>query len=57
MGAVAPGSVADVVVLDANPLTDIRNTTKISAVVADGRYYDRARLDAMLAGVAKAAKQ
>ena len=57
MGAVAPGNVADVVVLDANPLTDIRNTTKISAVVADGRYYTRADLDAMLAGVEKAAKQ
>jgi imidazolonepropionase-like amidohydrolase len=57
MGAVAPGNVADVVVLDGNPLTDIRNTRKISAVVADGRYYDRPRLDGILAGVEKAAKQ
>ena len=57
MGAVEPGNVADVVLLDANPVTDIRNVDKISGVVADGRYYDRARLDAVLAGVEKAAKQ
>ena len=57
MGAVAAGNVADLVVLDKNPLTDIGNTKKIFAVVADGRYYDRAHLDALLAGVEKAAKQ
>jgi imidazolonepropionase-like amidohydrolase len=57
MGAVAPGNVADVVLLEANPLTDIRNTRKIFAVVADGRYFDRGRLDAILAAVAKAAKK
>jgi imidazolonepropionase-like amidohydrolase len=57
MGAVAPGNVADVVVLDANPLADIRNTDKIFGVVADGRYYDRTHLDAMLAGVEQAAKK
>ena len=56
MGAVAPGDVADLVLLDRNPLTDIRNTRTISGVVADGRYYDRAQLDALLAGVEKAAK-
>ena len=57
MGAVAPGDVADAVVLDANPLVDIRNTEKIFGVVADGRYYDRTHLDAVLAGVERAAKQ
>jgi imidazolonepropionase-like amidohydrolase len=57
MGAVAPGNVADVVVLEENPLKDIRNVDKISAVVADGRYYDRTHLDGMLAGVEKAAKR
>jgi len=56
MGAVAPGDVADMVVLDKNPLEDIRNTRAISGVVADGRYYDRAHLDGLLAGVEKAAK-
>jgi len=46
-GAIAPGQLADVVLLDANPLLDIRNTRRIAAVVANGRLYqarDRARL-------------
>lgn len=47
-GSVAAGKAADLVVLDANPLADIRNTTKIRAVVAAGRYYDRGALDHML---------
>lgn len=47
-GSVDAGKAADLVVLDANPLTDIRNTTKIRAVVAAGRYYDRIALDRML---------
>jgi imidazolonepropionase-like amidohydrolase len=57
MGVIAPGMVADVVVLDANPLEKIGNTERIRAVVADGRYYDRARLDAMLIDVEHAAKK
>ena len=36
---------ADLVLLDANPLEDICNTQKIRAVVADGRLYRRADLD------------
>ena len=37
MGAIAPGMRADLVLLDANPLTDIHNTRTISRVVARGR--------------------
>jgi hypothetical protein len=44
------------VLLDANPLDDIRNTQKISGVVANGRYFSRADLDKMLVGVEEAAK-
>ena len=40
LGSVATGRVADLVLLDANPLTDIANTRRISAVVANGRLYD-----------------
>ena len=40
-GAVAPGRVADIVLLDANPLGDIRNTTRIRAVVLRGRVLAR----------------
>jgi imidazolonepropionase-like amidohydrolase len=44
-GTVDAGKVADLVLLDANPLDDIRNTQKIAAVIFQGRYYDRAALD------------
>ncbi len=40
---------ADLVLLDDNPLTDIRNARKISGVIMDGRYYSRKDLDTMLA--------
>ena len=40
LGTVAQGKLADLVLLDANPLVDIRNTARISAVVANGRVFD-----------------
>ncbi len=43
----AVGSVDDFL-LDANPLIDIRNTTKISTVILNGRVYGRETLDVML---------
>jgi hypothetical protein len=48
-GTVANGRDADLVLLDANPLDDIHNTQKIRAVVVQGKYLDRAALDALLA--------
>ena len=49
LGTIAPGKLADVVLLDGNPLADITNTTTIRSVVANGRYYDRATLDRLMA--------
>jgi imidazolonepropionase-like amidohydrolase len=49
LGSIERGKLADLVLLDANPLDDIRNTKKIRAVVANGTWLDRARLDAMMA--------
>ena len=49
LGTVEEGKIADLVLLDANPLEDIRNTRKINAVVADGRLLDRRALDKLLA--------
>jgi hypothetical protein len=56
-GTITPGKVADLVLLDANPLTDIRAVRRIDTVVTAGRVLDRARLDHMLADVVTAAKQ
>ena len=51
LGTIAAGQVADIVILDANPLDDIRNTRRINAVIQDGRVFDRAALDALLTNV------
>lgn len=51
MGTIENGKVADLVMLDANPLTDIRNTRKIAAVFARGKYYSRQNLDTILNAV------
>jgi hypothetical protein len=56
MGTVEAGKAADLVLLDADPLLDIRNTQKIRAVVMRGRYYSRQDLDRMLERVAAQAR-
>jgi len=48
VGTVQPGKFADLVLLDRDPLLNIANTKAIFAVIADGKFYDRAALDAML---------
>ncbi len=49
LGTVAPGKLADLDLLDANPLVDIHNTKKIRGVMVNGHYFDRAALDALTA--------
>jgi len=48
LGTIAAGKRADLVLLDADPLSDIRNTRRITAVIAAGKLYSRADLDRLL---------
>jgi imidazolonepropionase-like amidohydrolase len=55
LGSVAVGKMADLVLLAADPLEDIANTTRIDAVILDGRLFDRQALDALWEEAAAAA--
>jgi imidazolonepropionase-like amidohydrolase len=44
-GSVAAGKVADLLLLDGDPLAEIRNTQRIEAIVFNGNLYDRRALD------------
>ncbi len=55
MGTVEKGKLADLVLLDANPLEDIHNTRKIRAVVLAGKYLSREDLNGLLQQVEAAA--
>jgi len=51
LGTVEKSQIADLVLLDANPLMDINNTRKIAAVIVGGRYFPKEKLEQMLADV------
>lgn len=52
LGEVAAGGVADLLLLDGNPLADLANLRRIRAVMLGGRLLERSDLDAALAKVA-----
>jgi len=56
-GSIEPGKVADLVLLEADPLANIANTKKIAAVVLDGKFLARDNLDLMLAQARAAANR
>lgn len=53
VGTIEAGRIADLVLLDASPLDDIRNTARIAAVWVRGRHLDRARREALLRRAAR----
>jgi imidazolonepropionase-like amidohydrolase len=48
-GTIEPAKIADLVLLEANPLDDISNTRRVAMVVLRGKVLDRTALDALLA--------
>jgi imidazolonepropionase-like amidohydrolase len=56
MGTVEPGRNADLVVLDANPLDDVRNLHRINAVIRAGTHFSAAELAALQARVSASAE-
>ena len=57
LGTIGQGKIADLVLLDADPLLDIRNTQRVNAVVSNGRLFDRKALDKMLGEAAVSANR
>jgi len=48
LGTIEKGKIADMVLLDANPLLDINNTQQIRAVFLNGKYLSKKTLESML---------
>jgi imidazolonepropionase-like amidohydrolase len=53
VGTIAPGKIADLVLLAANPLADIRNTRRIAGVFRAGRWLPQTAIAAMLDSLAR----
>lgn len=53
VGTIEEGKLADLILLEKNPLEDIRNTQKISGVFANGKWVDKIIIDRMLDDLAK----
>lgn len=55
LGSVSVGKIADLVIIDGDPLTDISTTQSISGVVFDGKYYSSSDLSDLKLKIKKAA--
>jgi imidazolonepropionase-like amidohydrolase len=52
-GTIEVGKQADLILLDANPLDDIRNTARQSGVMVRGRWLPKAEIETRLATIAR----
>ena len=57
IGTIEVGKIADLILLEANPLEDIANTQKIAAVVVGGKLFSRSALQALRTAAATSAQQ
>ncbi len=53
VGTVESGKKADLILLDANPLNDVKNTRKIAGVFINGNWLDKAKINAQLSDLSK----
>jgi imidazolonepropionase-like amidohydrolase len=51
LGTIEAGKLADLVLLEGDPLSEVSNTRRIAAVIVKGRLLDRKELDGILDGM------
>jgi hypothetical protein len=57
LGTIEEGKIADLILLEENPLLSIENTKKINSVLYNGKYFDRSKLDKILDNLRKLAQE